>query len=79
MPGAAPQQRQAALLELFGHAAQPTGLLDAWGGRSLVEQMERGALTSRQFYEAVVEASGGWLLRGGSSVPAPLSDPVVGA
>ncbi|EFN54145.1 hypothetical protein CHLNCDRAFT_135540 [Chlorella variabilis] len=46
------------LLELFGHAAQPTGLLDKWGGRSLVEQLERGALTNQQFYEAVVEASG---------------------
>lgn len=49
---------QEVLLELFGHAAQPTGLLDKWGGRSLVEQLERGALTNQQFYEAVVEASG---------------------
>lgn len=56
--------RQAALLELFGHAAQPTGLLDPWGGRSLVEQMERGALTSREFYQAVTEASGEGGVRG---------------
>ncbi|PRW60139.1 haloacid dehalogenase [Chlorella sorokiniana] len=50
--------RQAALLELFGHSPQPTGLLDRWGGRSLVEQMERGQLSSRQFYQLVCELSG---------------------
>lgn len=50
--------KQAVLLELFGHAERPTGLLERWGGVSLVEQMERGQIDSRQFYDAVCEASG---------------------
>lgn len=49
---------QAVLLELFGHSPQPTGLLDRWGGQSLVEQMERGQLSSREFYTLVCELSG---------------------
>lgn len=50
--------KEAALLELFGHSPAPTGLLAAHGGRSLVEQMERGQLSSRQFYELVCELAG---------------------
>ncbi|KAL4458588.1 hypothetical protein ABPG75_013453 [Micractinium tetrahymenae] len=48
------------LLELFGHApaGSATGLLAPWGGVSLVEQLERGQLSNREFYEAVTEASG---------------------
>lgn len=53
---------QAVLLELFGHAPH-TGLLDRWGGMSLVEQMERGRLSSRDFYELTCEASGAALER----------------
>jgi hypothetical protein len=49
---------QEVLLELFGHAPKPTGLLERWAGRSLVEQLERGQLSNEQFYEAVVAASG---------------------
>jgi len=56
------------LLELFGHSPAPTGLLDAWGGRSLVEQLERGQLSDRQFFEAVVQASGAWAAVRGSDV-----------
>ena len=50
--------KQEVLLELFGHAPQPTGLLEAWGGRSLVEQLERGQLSDTAFFEAVSTASG---------------------
>lgn len=50
------------LLELFGHASPgtATGLLDAWAGVSLVEQLERGQLSNKEFYQAVTSASGGW-------------------
>ena len=48
---------QEVLLELFGHAPQ-TGLLDAWNGVSLVEQLERGQMDNHTFYQAVVTASG---------------------
>ena len=52
--------KQAALLELFGHAPVDSqqGLLDRWGGRSLVEQMERGQISGPQFHQLVCEASG---------------------
>lgn len=58
MPPALHPLPQAVLLELFGHSPQPSGLLEPWGGRSLVELLERGQLSSRQFYEEVVGASG---------------------
>lgn len=57
---ASPQTRPEVLLELFGHASPgtATGLLDAWAGVSLVEQLERGQLSNKEFYQAVTSASG---------------------
>jgi hypothetical protein len=54
--------QQEVLLELFGHAPH-TGLLDAWHGVSLVEQLERGRMDNHAFYLAVVAASGRLLQR----------------